>query len=202
MEMIQKSVYRLTLWSCALGLLAGIAVAQENFRPAVFAGLTIGKSTLKDAQQKLGKPADTSQDKSGTYWVYDDIGAVPGMVELAAPAGSQVISYVTLYPKDLSINDAQKLFGTDFRVIRYASEPCLGDGEAGPLYESPTGASEFIVYARRGLALIRAGNRITQIQYRGQPIGSKQSRCKGTHPLQKKPRFELQYGADRRPSEI
>jgi hypothetical protein len=170
--------FLMLLLFCSSSCLAA-RMSQDEFAPAVFEGLTVGKATVATVTQRFGNPSDRLRDRTGATWLYyNDIGPVPGRVEVVSGTNSQTIDFVTVYPNDLSLDDAKKILGSDFKVTRYAFDECLANGGEAPLYESASGPLEFFVYARRGIAFRAQGNRVTEIEYMRRPVGAKESRCK------------------------
>jgi hypothetical protein len=145
-----------------------------------FSGLTIGRATIAALRQVFGKPVDMNQDNSDTTWLhYRNIGPVPGTVEIQADSKSQVIQVISIVPDNLTVQAAETLYGRDFRVIRYAFDNCLDVGGDSPIYESPTGSLEFIVYPTLGIAIRQERGRVIEIEYRSDSLGPKESQCKG-----------------------
>ena len=101
----------------------------------------MGKATIADAERLLGKPKDTFRNKgSGVTWLYyDSLGPVPGKVEMVTKPKTTVISSVAINAESLTEKEAKAIFGPTFKVIRYASDDCLHDGEGAPLFESKDG---------------------------------------------------------------
>jgi hypothetical protein len=162
-------------------LLCGLSVlcAQSAFKPATFHGLVVGKATISQATKQLGPPKTVFKDGDGTTWVYyENIGPVPGRVEMIGDTKSGVIESITISTEGLSLDSAKALFGRDFRTVRYNFDECLGNGDAAPLYEDPDGQLEYLVYDELGIALRYEPGTVTSIEYLGEPLGSKVSRCK------------------------
>lgn len=154
-------------------------VVQEGFAPAKFVDLGIGKATITEVTNRFGRPTDVHRDNSGTTWLYyRNVGPVPGKVEMQADTKSEILQLVSVFPDNLFLEGARKLFGQNFKVIRYNFDSCLNVGGEAPLYESKDGQIEFIVYERLGIALSRDGEQIKEIDYLSKPIGTKESRCK------------------------
>jgi hypothetical protein len=112
---------------------------------------------------------------------YENIGPLPGRVEIPADKKSQLVWYVSIRRNNLSLDDAKKLLGDDYRIIRYNFDSCLGDSEASPIYEDENGSLEFIVYASKGIVIHfqPRTNLVDEIDYESKPPGPKQSKCKG-----------------------
>jgi hypothetical protein len=171
-------------WCCflALGLLINSPgpslSAQVRFVPASYFGVRIGKATIADVTKRFGTATDTYQDNYGITWLYyRDIGPVPGKVEVQADSKSKVIRIITISPERLSLENAKKVFGSDFKVVRYAPDTCLDFGGDGPIYESANGPLEFIEYRSIGVVLERDAGRVIRIEYRSEAPGPKESQC-------------------------
>lgn len=169
--------------SAILCLFSIAAFAQDDFKPATFHGLTIGKVKIADVKRQLGTPLDEYEDQRGTIWMhYKDIGPVPGKVEIPADKKTQLVWYVTVYPDNLSLDAAKELFGGSYRVIRYNFDSCLDNGGEAPIYESPNGSLEYVIYPALGIAIYPELGRARDITYGSKPPGAKQSQCKGKPP--------------------
>jgi hypothetical protein len=166
-----------------LFLLPALAAAQDAFRPATFHGLTIGKAKIADVKRELGNPVEQTDDRHGSiYMFYKDIGPVPGTVEIGADKNTQLVGYVAVYPDNLSLDAAKELFGSGFRIMRYAFDMCLDKGGEGPIYESRNGSLEFVVYPALGIAIYPEQGRARDITYNSKPLGRKEFQCKGKPP--------------------
>lgn len=160
-------------------LSAAGGMAQVDFHPASFGGLVLGRAKIADAYRRFGETSDVTHDNSGTVSLrYKNIGPVPGIVDIFGDAKTNVIEMVELYPEKLSLQDAKKLFGPDYTLMRFDWDMCLNNGGDIPIYESLTGPLKYVVYPRLGIAMLADENPITIIMYLTKPLGSKQSRCK------------------------
>ncbi len=157
--------------------------AEEVFRPAVFSGIRVGRDTVAAAKRRFGPPKDTFKDRSGTYWVYyENIGPVRGRVEIIADSKTEVIWNINLTPNPkLSLAEAIALFGKRYRRVRFDDDLCLNTADGAPLYESPTGMHEYIVYSSIGVIIVPEGG--NRIEYLGRPVGAKRSQCVGKAPV-------------------
>jgi len=107
--------------ACLVFLPVTPSVAQDDFKPATFHGLTIGKAKIADVKKQLGPPVDEYDDKDGTIWIYyEDIGPVPGRVGIPADKKTQLVWFVEITPKALSLDAAKEVFGPDYRLVHYA----------------------------------------------------------------------------------
>lgn len=156
------------------------ARAQDSFKPAQFAGLRVGKDTITVAEQRLGKPNKVFRDNAGATWVYyRDVGPAAGKVEIIADSKSGMIDSVVVYPSNLSVEEAKKLFGPGFSVIRYDFDLCLADADGAPLFESNDGQLEYIVYPGLGIAIQLNAGEAESIRFLSKPLGAKKSQCQG-----------------------
>jgi hypothetical protein len=154
-------------------------MAQDSFKPAEFAGLRVGKATVTEAKKRLGQPRDSFRGGMGTDWLYySDVGPVPGKVEIIADSKTGLIEGVSVYPDNLTLKEATKLFGPNYRTVRYALDECLSSGGDGaPIYESKDGPLEYVVYSDQGIAIAPDGEQVRSIEYLSRPLGAKKSQC-------------------------
>jgi hypothetical protein len=160
-------------------------VNGEEWQPAVYRGLQIGKSKYADMIRVLGKPTWSgmpySEEKKGdpeVWHEYPNAGEFQSKITVIASKRTKVILAIDLYPENLSKDDAIKHFGSDYILTRYAFDECLGNEELGPMYESSTGPLIFIEYRKRGVAIqIDADNKVNQISFIKGPIGAATSKC-------------------------
>ncbi len=111
---------------CVVVLRSVPASGQDDFRPATFRGLTIGKAKIADVMKQLGPPVQRWDDKRGTVWMYyKDIGPVSGKVEITVNKKTQFVDYVAVYPDNVTLDAAKELFGSGYRTIRSAFDTCL-----------------------------------------------------------------------------
>jgi hypothetical protein len=116
------------------------AAERRQFRPATFAGFTMGKATVTAFVTRFGKPLDEVKDASNAHWLYyRDIGPVPGEVEVIASSKTGIIEILTIYPENVSVASAKDQFGPTYRIVRYSFDHCLAAGDGIPLYESEAG---------------------------------------------------------------
>ncbi len=178
--MIERSL----IFSCAVLMIGTvpIATAQSAFKPATFNGLTMGRSTVSDARKKLGEPENTFTDRREIDWLYyRDIGPAKGRIEMIADHKTGVIKEVSLSRSTLTFAGAQTLFGRGYRLAKYDIDHCLAETEeGGPLYESPKGYVEYVVYDAQGIALSLDGGRVNYVYFLSEPLGAKSSICEAT----------------------
>jgi len=147
------------------------------WQPAVYRGLTVGKSTVAEVKRVLGKPYWVGrEEQTGTpmsvYLVTDPF---PASLEVFMSGGK--LDLLRLNPKEpLTRRDAIRLFGSDFRVTRYSFTNCLPTSEE-QMYEDPDGETEQIEYRQRGIALNVHEGQIDVILYVSSPFGPTKSPC-------------------------
>jgi hypothetical protein len=144
----------------------------------------MGKSTRSDALGVFGKPKRSESLGDGAnrevWYHYEGGGDVPGELVVVVDKAGGVVLRVLLHPKNLTKEEAVKQFGNDYRVTRYNFDDCLGDGESGPLYESPDGSVVKTEYRERGIVITsNYQGGVDTIEYVAKPIGSTSSRCPG-----------------------
>ena len=157
---------------------------SRTWHAATFRGLTMGKSTLAEMRRVLGAPKRSEAFNDGksyseVWYYYESMSEYPGTLRVVVDKTKNIVRAVDVLPEDLSKEEAIKDFGQDYVVTRYDFDSCLGDEEAAPLFESPSGAVVFIEYRQRGIAIAVNGNdKVNEIRYVREPIGSTTSKCK------------------------
>jgi hypothetical protein len=158
---------------------------NSQWHPAVYRGLTIGRSTRDDVIRVLGLPKWSEVFNDGVpepeEWMhYQGLGEFPGELVFCLIQKDGVVHRLILHPTKLSKDDAIKHFGENYKLTRY--ELCKGfeDEDSAPVYETPTGQFLRIEYRAKGISLaINDKNEVTYISYVSEPIGSK---CKQAVP--------------------
>jgi hypothetical protein len=161
--------------------------SSRGWQPAVYHGLTIGKSTMSEVRKALGKPYWVGrEEETGTpmtlYLVTDP---VPGSLGVFMSKG--MLKLLRLNPKEsLPRKEAIRIFGSDFRITRYSTDDCLPAG-MNQMYENPDGEIEQIEYRERGIALGMNQGQIDVIEYVDGPFGPTHSRCPRSSKTKKNP---------------
>jgi hypothetical protein len=143
----------------------------------------MGKSKVADMRRVFGKPARVEKfddDKSNPemWYHYNGVSEFPGSLRVIVDK-TRTVRRLDLLPKLLTKEDAIKHFGPDYVITRYDFDDCLGDEEAAPIFESPTGNVITIEYRQRGIAFaVNAYGNIDTISYVSEPIGAETSKCK------------------------
>jgi hypothetical protein len=180
-------VFCIFVCTTILGLMPG--VAQDLFRPANFLGIRTGRDTIDTVIRKFGKPKSLFKDVTGVTWLYyTDLGPVSGKVEVVAITRTQKINAIILYPDYLTLAAAKQIFGPKSKRVSYDTDMCLEYGGIAPLYESPVGPLEFIVYPELGIVIDPVGERADSIEYLSVPKGRKTSRCQPPTPAKSTPK--------------
>lgn len=158
--------------------------SKTIWRPARYRGLTMGKSREADLLRILGKQKwseafDENGSDAEVWHHYEAEGEFSGELVFAIDKSSRVILNLSLYPKNLSKEEAIKHFGNDYVVTRYDFDDCLGDEESAPLYESQNGSVIKVEYRHRGIAIaVTKSGRVDDITYVSKPMGAVTSKCK------------------------
>jgi hypothetical protein len=153
--------------------------AVQQSKLSDYKGIVPGRSLERDVTRILGQPDrvdryDSHQAKEFVYLGKDNY-----IEEIRVGLRENVVNDIYILTKNLTIPEAIKRFGSDFRTVRYSFDDCLSDGDSAPLFEDPSGTLEFIEYRSRGLYLLiaEAPRRVKDIRYTREPPGSPRSRC-------------------------
>ena len=164
--------------------------AVRSWRPAIFKGLTVGKSKKADMLRVLGKPKwsrltpkiEDEPDEGGVIWNnYERAGEFPGITNIGYDSKTERIIRIDFFPEKLTKEEAIAHYGRGSVITRYAVDSCLAkeaDEDFEPLYETPDGPITIIEYRSRGIALSLGFNgMVTKIGYVSGPIGHAKSEC-------------------------
>lgn len=177
------------LFSLVFGQAAPARRTVSRWRPATFRGLIVGKSSRADMLRVLGQPKwsrahedEGDPDAPREVWNnYERGGEFPGTMSVVLDGRRGVITRIEFYPEKLTREQAVAHFGPGYVVTRYDFDPCGGDEESEPIYESPNGALVSVEYRSRGIAIsVGYKDLVTRISYVDGPVGAIQSRCKRT----------------------
>jgi hypothetical protein len=131
---------------------------NSEWHPAVYKGLTIGRSTRGEMIRVFGEPKSSEVFDDGTgppeqRFHYESGGEFPGELVFNVDPKSEVILRLILYPTKLTKDEAIKHFGENYKLTRY--EFCKGfeDEDSAPVYETPTGQFLTVEYRAKGMAL-------------------------------------------------
>lgn len=136
----------------------------------------------------LGRPkwsrpspgVDEDDEERHEVWNnYDRAGEFPGTMSVVVEGRRGVISKIEFYPQRLTKEQAVAHFGPGYVVTRYDFDPCPGDEESEPLYESPNGPLVSVEYRSRGIAIsVGYNDLVTRISYVARPLGATKAKCK------------------------
>lgn len=177
------------LFALALSQSAPARRPVSRWRPATFRGLTVGKSSRADMLRVLGQPKwsrahETEDDPDAPQEVWNNYergGEFPGAMSVVLDGRRGVITRIEFYPEKLTKEQAVAHFGPGYVVTRYDFDPCAGDEESEPIYESPNGPLVSVEYRSRGVAIsVGYKDLVTKISYVDGPVGATQSSCKRT----------------------
>jgi hypothetical protein len=153
---------------------------SKKWVAAVYHGLVVGTSTKADVLRVLGKPKSVGKEQDTglptmSYAVSDP---VQGTLVVFIRRG--LLDAMSLTPKTRSTkDDIVSVLGSDYLVVHYAPDDCLGEGGAAPIYEDRNGPIERIEYRSRGLALSLHDSEVEAILFVAKPFGPTRSRCAG-----------------------
>ena len=156
------------------------AGAEHVWKPAVYHGLTIGKSSKSELVLTLGKPRSSGkeQDTGIPTVTYDVSDPVRGTLIVYLKSG--IIDGMTLVPKkQLNRADVMRMLGPNPLRVRYATADCLTEGGSAPIYESPDGSIEHLEYRETGTAIVLHNGVIQSIVFVHRPFGPRHSPCAG-----------------------
>ena len=160
----------------------GNACAQAQtlkpWSPAKYHDLIVGTSTRENVLTQLGKPLTTGreQDTGIPIMTYRVSNPVQGTLVVYLHKG--ILDGMTLLPKNrVTRRDLLRLYGTDYLVVRYATDDCLTEGGTAPIYETPDGAIEHIEYRDRGVAAIVRDGEVRAVVFVSKPFGPTHSQC-------------------------
>jgi hypothetical protein len=157
------------------------AMGRDPWSRAWFEGLALGVNTLEDVQAKYGRPETVLLDYEGKTWLYyQDIGPVPGRVEIIGDRKTRIVESVTISPAQLSLAQVSQVYGPDHTTARYSFDSCLGDGESSPLFEDEKGTLEFVEFRKLGIAIRLNKAFVRGIDYLSAPLGVEKSVCQGS----------------------
>lgn len=152
---------------------------NSEWQPAVYNGLTIGRSTRVEMIRVFGEPKSAEVFDAGTrppeqWFHYASGGEFPGELVFNVDPKTELILRLILYPTKLTKDEAIKHFGQNYKLTRY--EFCKGfeDDDSAPIYETPTGQFLTVEYRRKGIAVaIGDKDEVKYISYVSEPLGSK-----------------------------
>jgi hypothetical protein len=160
--------------------------ANRQWRPAIYRGITVGKSRADHMLRAWGKPKwsrtsrlEAEEESRQVTWTnYERVGEFPGPTTVVSDTRSGVVTRINFYPDRLTKEQAIAHFGSAYIITRYAFDSCLDEEDDEPIYESPTGPLVSVEYRARGIAIsVGYKDLVTKISYVSGPIGSAKSRC-------------------------
>jgi hypothetical protein len=155
--------------------------ALKPWSAATYHGLTVGTSNRADVLQLLGKPnfSGREQDTGVPMMTYEVSDPTPGTLVVYIKKG--ILDGITLNPrKTLTKDDVIRLFGSNYILVHYATDDCLDDGGAAPIYQNPSGSIKHMEYRDRGLTASFAYNdaqKVDAIIFTYKPFGPSRSIC-------------------------
>jgi hypothetical protein len=153
----------------------------SRWKPAIYHGLIVGKSSPAHVIRILGKPH--TQGKGGEtvlpYFTYPVSDPVPGVLTVYFSNGAVDSMFLRPDPT-ISRKELIQLFGPEFQITRYSFDECLAkEGEdSGPVYEDPDGDIEEMEYRQRGMVIEFSYNDVDDIVFVAGRTGPTHSLCK------------------------
>jgi hypothetical protein len=160
------------------------AAQAPDLRPwsaATYHNLVVGTSTRDDVLRLLGKPniIGREQDTGVPTMTYTVSDPVPGTLVVYTKKG--ILDGMMLTPKkSLTKGDIIRSLGPDYIVVHYAMDDCIGEGGAGPIYQTSRGPIKHMEYRDHGLAAVFAyddDQRVEAIVFTFKPFGPSHSIC-------------------------
>jgi hypothetical protein len=171
-----------------------VAIARQQWQPASYGAITIGKSTRWDVIKAFGYPQreelENDPEDDQVWYVYHKGGVFPGEFTVAVDKKSELVAAMFFYTSNLSLKDVIGQFGKDYVLTRYAFCHGYEYAESAPVYESPRGSATYVEYRAKGVAmLVDPRGAVNDIRYLSGPIGfrSKQE-CPEVRLTQQTPR--------------
>lgn len=160
------------------------AQTSNDWKPATFKGLTVGKSLESDVISTLGKPIsvskatddgdaprNTSSSSSSIVYRYNE--GFDGDLVFEISKQSRVVNSAILYPEHLTLSHILSMYGDDYVKTRYEILECPGDAGASFIRESPSGSLQFLEYRSKGIVVDEddSTGSVRSIEFVSGPIG-------------------------------
>ena len=159
----------------------------SSWKPATFKGLTIGVNTRQELQKLLGAPLSTYDPidlpkQSLVTDINEEFyysGEIRGKLVASSSKKSGVLSGISIYPEDLSLEQLIRLYGKDYVVTRYNFVECPNDQGSSLIKEDPKGGVEYIEYRSKGLVIDvdYTGKKVNSLEFVSGAIGVTNYRC-------------------------
>ena len=145
-----------------------------------YLGLKLGVSTEKDARELFGDPDSTYQNQdedevfledkeSETVLEYTKSTKVNGGIVIIVGKTTQVIKGISIYPNDLTMQDAVSKFGNDFFQKDTYRPHCVDEKQKQGVFDDKQTYPFLLVYPNSGMLLdIRkfdSGVKVSRIDY-------------------------------------
>ena len=165
------------------------AIVSDEWKPGVFKGLIVGKSSRSDVLKTLGDPISTgnagddlpkTSTDTGIVDEYSYVDGFRGKLVVTSSKKTKLVTSIVIYPDDLALKDVTPLYGDRYTKTRYSFVQCTGDAGSSAIKESKKGDLEFIEFRSSGI-VIDANNpeqKVKSIEYVGGPIGINEPSCK------------------------
>lgn len=167
---------------------SGAPAQGRQFRPAEFCGMRMGISTIKEAVRKLGNPRTSVKGEDGSlYLSYENVGPIPGKVELLANPRSGVVHTVVQRVTAAKTADVMKLLGGGFVESRWEYATCLDQGGFAPLFRKEDGSVAILENPEKGIVLSFDGGPGFVVEYASKPPGLPRDPCQNAKSLKRGP---------------
>lgn len=157
----------------------------EKWKPAIFKGIQVGKDSRDLARKKFGKPTwsgepEDQNKKHPEIWDnYENVDELHKNITVMSSLKDGTILAIESHQDNLTVEEAMKIFGDDYKKTSYEFIPCtLKDGD-GEIIEATSGSFTFIEYRSKGIVLRTDSSQkeVHDIEYRSGPIGVQEPPC-------------------------
>jgi hypothetical protein len=165
-------------------------ILDNKWQRAIFEGLKIGVSSRSDALKTLGKPnsstiSDYNDKPEGSdredfelMDKYENFGFYGELTIIYSKKNETIIEIVS-YPNNVTVEEAIKHFGENYKRTQYNFMECPGDVGSSRIYESKNGEFKYIEYRSKGIAIKidDSEKEVENISFVSQPIGMNSADC-------------------------
>ena len=164
----------------------------DKWQPANFKGIRIGTDSRAMARKLFGKPTwsgkpeDYDENDPEIWENYAGVDEFHKDITVMSSAKTGVIRMIVSHHKNLSVEDAIRRLGDDYKTSKYSlcrektGKPATdAEDESFILVEDPKGSIEYIEYRNKGIIVKTddSGKKVNDIEYTSDPIAFERSSC-------------------------